>query len=839
MLTITSTIFNSSERQRMDTPPYSPSHKLSSTDSNIEDLFSKWFLDYASYVICERAIPSGRDGFKPVQRRILHALSELDDGRYIKAANVIGHTMRYHPHGDMAIQDALVKLAQNSMLLDTQGNWGNTLTGDGAAAPRYIEVRLTSFAKDLLFSSSLTKWQDSYDGRGKEPILLPSLFPTLLQMGAEGIAVGLATKIMPHNFCEIIKESIAILQGYPPQLLPDFPTGGIADYSDYRDGKRGSKIKVRARMETTSTSTLTIKEIPFGTTTHSVIQSILGALEKGKIKIKKVEDHTADSVEILVHLVKGTDPAELIPQLYQYTDCEVSLSPQACVIIEGKPVFWGVHQILTQSTLQTKELLGKKLREELHQIEEKAETLELEQIFIQEKIYRFIESASSEKELLSKVEKKLEPFVSQLGKVLTPQKIEKLTEIKIKKISKFNRQKNQDRIRELKSQAESIKKNIENLTPYTIQFFQNLLKRYGASFPRKTKMGSFKDSGASRQTLKPIVDELYIQNKEGFIGTKLTPCATLLEKKPRGHEVLALKKDGQYMVRKLTDKSFFGENILTAFSFSSWEELPPFEMVLEDIETKRQYGKKFLFKKVTRNKDHKIIKDLPRCQIIHFAPSEESDNLSDFPSVSSGSSPFSFSQVSLSPISEEGFLIDPQNLPTKKVKKAKAASSYRLWYNRTKNQISQEQTGLYLGLLKADDHLLVTFKDQNLDIFTSHHRVPFEKPVIHVKKMTCPILLTIFWVDQESSPDILLGSKILLRSAKDFYTMKKSISPGQIFWSSTAPVSQIKVTHGKKNESEEKTEFFELQSNKVQKIDDLIWEKKKFLGPILKITENQ
>ncbi|MGB0979409.1 MAG: DNA gyrase/topoisomerase IV subunit A, partial [Croceimicrobium sp.] len=487
--------------------------------TRVSGMYEDYFLDYASYVILERAVPTLGDGLKPVQRRILHALKEMDDGRYHKVANVIGQTMKYHPHGDASIGDALVQLGQKDLLIDAQGNWGNVLTGDSAAAPRYIEARLSKFALEVAFSPKVTAWQSSYDGRGKEPVEFPVKFPLLLAQGVEGIAVGLSTKIMPHNFNELIDASIKVLKGQKFDLLPDFPTGGIADFSNYNEGLRGSRIRVRARINIRDKKTLVIEEIPFSTTTGSLIDSVLKANDKGKIKIRKIEDNTAEHVEILVHLPTGISPDKMIDALYAFTDCEVSVAPLCCVIENDAPQFLSIKEILRRNVQNTVDVLQAELEWELNELQEKWHFASLERIFIEEKIYRDIEEAETWEAVIGNIRAGLEPHIGHLLRPVTDDDITRLTEIRIKRISKFDKDKADANIAALEGNIEEVKNHLSNLVSYAINWFKNIKNKYGKGRDRKTEIRAFEDIVATKVALANV--KLYANLEEGFIGTSL------------------------------------------------------------------------------------------------------------------------------------------------------------------------------------------------------------------------------------------------------------------------------------------------------------------------------
>ena len=524
----------------------------------VTGMYKDWFLDYASYVILERAVPAIYDGLKPVQRRIFHSMKDLDDGRYNKVANVVGHTMQYHPHGDASIADAMVQVGQKELLIDTQGNWGNILTGDRAAASRYIEARLSKFALEVVFSPKVTDWQLSYDGRKKEPVHLPVKFPLLLAQGAEGIAVGLSTKILPHNFIELLKGSIQHLKGKKISLYPDFQTGGIIDIQSYNDGNRGGKVRVRAKISQQDKNTLVINEIPYGTTTTGLIENILKANERGKIKIKKIEDNTAASVEILVHLPSGISPDKTIDALYAFTDCESSISPLGCVIIENKPHFIGVSEMLKLSTDHTVVLLKKELEFQLKDLENQWHYASLERIFIENRIYRDIEDKSTWEGVLQAINTGLSPHTSKLKRALTKEDLARLTEIRIKRISKFDIDKAQQKIKALEVDITEVKNNLEHLIDYAIKYFNHLIKTYGRDKERKSEIRIFDDVDAKKVVVRN--QKLYINRKEGFIGTSLRKDEYLCDCSDID-DVIVFTKEGKMQVVRVDSKIFVGKDL--------------------------------------------------------------------------------------------------------------------------------------------------------------------------------------------------------------------------------------------------------------------------------------
>ncbi|KRO69715.1 MAG: DNA topoisomerase IV, partial [Cryomorphaceae bacterium BACL7 MAG-120322-bin74] len=530
-------------------------------ESRVRGMYREYFLEYASYVILERAVPALMDGLKPVQRRLMHALKEMDDGRFHKVANVIGQTMKYHPHGDASIGDALVQLGQKNILVETQGNWGNIYTGDSAAAPRYIEARLSKFALEVGFNAKITEWQSSYDSRGREPVALPVKFPLLLAQGVEGIAVGLSTKVLPHNFVELIDASIAHLRGRKVEIYPDFPTGGIADFSQYNDGERGGRVRVRAKISVEDKKTLVITEIPFGTTTTSLIDSIIKANDRGKIKIKKIEDNTAEHVEILLHLVPGISPDQTVDALYAFTACETAISPLCCVIENDRPLFTGVSELLKQSTEHTVDLLRAELGIQLSEFQEQWHFASIEKIFIQERIYRDIEEAETWEQVLENIWEGLKPHVGHLLREVTEEDLVRLTEIKIKRISKFDADKADDQLASLEGKIAEIKHYLETLIDYAVEYFRNLKKKYAAGRERRTEIRSFDTVVAAKVAMANV--KLYINREEGFMGTGLKRDEFVCDCSDMD-DILVIRNNGTLLVTKVDAKKFVGKDILYA-----------------------------------------------------------------------------------------------------------------------------------------------------------------------------------------------------------------------------------------------------------------------------------
>ena len=595
-------------------------HDLTNTDEPTEQqslgsMYSDYFLDYASYVIMERAVPHLCDGLKPVQRRILHSMKELEDGRSNKVANVVGNTMKYHPHGDTSIGDAMVQLGQKELLIDTQGNWGNVLTGDKAAAPRYIEARLTPFALEVAFNPKTTEWAKSYDGRNKEPVTLPLKFPLLLAQGVEGIAVGLACKMLPHNFIELLESCIAVLRKEKFELLPDFPTGGLMDASNYNDGLRGGKIRVRAEIKIEKKRVLRITQVPFGVTTGSLMDNIVAANEKGKIKISKIEDNTAAEADILIHLPAGADPETSRDSLYAFTDCEVSISPNACVIYDGKPRFMGVSEILKHSAFQTKELLKMELEIKLGELQEKWHFSSLEKIFIENRIYRDIEECETWPAVIEAIDKGLDPFKKLLQREVTEEDIVRLTEIKIKRISKYDAFKADELIKNLEDEIAGVEKNLKNLTRYAVAYFKNLIKKYGKGRERRTEIAEF--GVVNRVQVVAANETLYLDRKNGFAGWGLKKEESIA-KCSRIDDVIAIDGEGKMRVIRIADKAFIGKRPQYVAIFRKDED-KIFSMIYRDGRQGAVYAKRFRIGGVTRDKEYDLTKGTKGTRILYLA----------------------------------------------------------------------------------------------------------------------------------------------------------------------------------------------------------------------------
>ncbi|MFA0963761.1 DNA gyrase/topoisomerase IV subunit A [Roseivirga sp. BDSF3-8] len=692
----------------------------------VSGMYENWFLDYASYVILERAVPSIVDGFKPVQRRIMHAMRDMDDGRFHKVANIIGQTMQYHPHGDASIGDAIVNMGQKNLLIETQGNWGDIRTGDSAAAPRYIEARLSKFALDVVFNSQTTEWQLSYDGRKKEPVNLPVKFPLLLAQGAEGIAVGLSTKILPHNFCELLQASIDLLKGKKVNVLPDFPTGGTADFSDYNEGLRGGKVRVRARIEELDKKTLIIKDIPFSTTTTSLIDSILKANDKGKIKVKKVIDNTARDVEIEVHISAGQSPDVVIDALYAFTDCEVSISPNACVIIEDKPRFISVNEILGICNDQTVDLLTRELEIRRGELLEKILFSSLEKIFIENRIYRDIEECETWEAVLETIDKGLDPFKPQFYREITQDDIIRLTEIKIKRISKFDSFKADELMKKLQDELEQVEYNLANITEFAITYYKNLLEKYGKGRERKTEIKAFDTIQAT--VVAANNQKLYVNYKEGFLGYGLKKgeqvemvceCSDL-------DDIIVFRADGIMIVTRIQEKVFVGKNILYADVFLRGDDRTVYNMVYLDGKTGRSMAKRFQVGGVTRDREYDLTKGHKGSKMLYFAarPNGESEIVTV--KLTSGCKArikvfdFDFDDLDIKGRGAGGNILTKypvRNITFKRLGES-SLGGIDIWYDGAVGRLNTEERGKKLGTFLGDDSILVLFKDGNYELTT-------------------------------------------------------------------------------------------------------------------------
>ena len=707
--------------------------------TRVTGMYKDWFLDYASYVILERAVPSVEDGFKPVQRRIMQSMKDLDDGRYNKVANIVGHTMQYHPHGDASIADAMVQIGQKDLLIDTQGNWGNILTGDRAAASRYIEARLSKFALDVIFNPKVTNWQSSYDGRRKEPINLPVKFPLLLAQGAEGIAVGLSTKILSHNFNELIDASIKYLKNKRFTLYPDFITGGIADFTNYNDGKRGGKVRVRAKINIVDKSTLLISELPYSTTTTSLIDSIIKANDKGKIKIKKIDDNTSSKVEILIHLPSGISPDKTIDALYAFTNCEVSISPLSCIIENNKPCFLGVSEILIKSTDNTVNILKKELEIRLLELEDQWHNFSLERIFIENKIYRNIEKEETWEGVLKAIRDGITPFTKILKREVTNDDIARLTEIKIKRISKFDIDKAKEKIENLEDQISEVKANLGNLIEFAISYFTRLKKDYSSDKNRRTEIKVFDDVDVKKVVMRNT--KLYVNREEGFIGTSLRrneyvcDCSDI-------DDVIVFTDNCNMMVTKVASKTFIGKNIIHVAVFKKKDVRTIYNMVYRDGDKGFNYIKRFAVSGVTRDKLYALSSSKKPSLVKYFSanPNGEAEkitiNLRQNAKIKKLKWDVDFSDVMIKGRGTRGNILTKNTIKNVELKE-KGVSTLKprkIWFDETVQKLNVDGRGELLGEFRGDDKILVVSQNGSLKIIQPELSTHFNDDMIVLEK---------------------------------------------------------------------------------------------------------
>ena len=724
------------------------------TITRVTGMYKDWFLEYASYVILERAVPGINDGFKPVQRRIMHSMKDLDDGRYNKVANIVGHTMQYHPHGDASIADAMVQLGQKELLIDMQGNWGNTLTGDRAAASRYIEARLSKFALDVVFNPKTTEWQASYDGRKKEPVNLPVKFPLLLAQGAEGIAVGLSTKILPHNFIELIDASIKYLKGRSFSILPDFLTGGIADFSNYNDGKRGGKVRVRAKISQLDKKTLVITEIPFGTTTSTLIDSIVKANEKGKIKIKKIEDNTAANVEILVHLPPNISPDKTIDALFAFTNCENSISPLCCIIDDNKPRFIGVTEMLKTSTDYTIHLLKRELEIQLYELEEQWHFASLERIFIENRIYRDIEEQETWKGVIKAIDIGLQPHIKHLKRAITEEDIVRLTEIRIKKISKFDLDKATQFIEGLEDKIAQVKEYLENLITYAIDYFKRLKSTYGKDKERKTEIRSFHDIVATKVVIRNT--KLYVNREEGFIGTSLrkdeyiTDCSDI-------DDIIVFRKDGKMIVSKVASKTFVGKDIIHIAIFKKKDTRTVYNMMYRDGKSGASYMKRFAVTGVTRDKEYDLTTGKSNSLVHYFTanPNGEAEAVTVLLRAVGSIKKLKW-DIDFSDLAVKGRGVRGNTITKFAIRKVEFKSSgvstlkpRKIWFDDAVQRLNVDARGELLGEFRAEDKILIANQSGKIKAVTPDLQMHFEDDMIVLEKWKPNKPIAVLYYDGE------------------------------------------------------------------------------------------
>ena len=705
----------------------------------VTGMYKDWFLDYASYVILERAVPAVEDGFKPVQRRIMHSMKDLDDGRYNKVANIVGHTMQYHPHGDASIGDAMVQVGQKELLIDMQGNWGNVFTGDRAAAPRYIEARLSKFALEVVYNPKITNWQLSYDGRKKEPVNLPVRFPLLLAQGAEGIAVGLSTRILPHNFNELIDASIKHLKGKSFKLFPDFPTGGEADVSNYNDGMRGGRVRVRAKISQYDKNTLAITEIPFGTTTTTLIESILKANDKGKIKIKKIEDNTAEHVEILIYLPPNVSPDKSIDALYAFTTCENSISPLGCVIIDNKPIFLGVTEMLKRSTEHTLDLLKSDLEIRLDEFEEQWHFASLERIFIENRVYRDIEEEETWEGVIRAIDNGLKPHITHLKRAVTEEDITRLTEIRIKRISKFDIDKAQQKIDSLEDEIAQVKHHLEHLVDFAIAYFARLKKEYGEGKERQTDLKLFEDIEASKVAMHNT--KLYVNRKEGFIGTSLkkdefvADCSDI-------DDIICFTEDGKMMVTKVDAKTFIGKDIIHVAVFKKKDKRTIYNMIYRDGKGGSSYIKRFSVTSITRDREYPATQDKKDSKVLYFSanPNGEAEvvtvYLRQVGSIKKLKFEVDFADMAIKGRNVKGNIVTKYAVKKIELKEEGVSTlkPRRIWFDDSVKRLNADERGELLGEFKGDDRLLLVTQDGTAKTIKPELTTRFDDELIVLEK---------------------------------------------------------------------------------------------------------
>tara|TARA_X000000368_G_C23056866_1_gene724347 strand:+ start:3981 stop:6611 length:2631 start_codon:yes stop_codon:yes gene_type:complete len=791
--------------------------ELEDSLTRVSGMYKDWFLDYASYVILERAVPSIEDGFKPVQRRILHSMKDLDDGRFNKVANIVGHTMQYHPHGDASIADAMVQIGQKELLIETQGNWGNILTGDRSAASRYIEARLSKFALEVVFSPKITKWQSSYDGRRKEPINLPVKFPLLLVQGGEGIAVGLSTKILPHNFIELIDASIKCLKGKKFTLFPDFPTSGIIDIANYNDGVRGGRIKVRARINQLNKNTLVISQIPFSTTTSSLIDSIVKANDNGKIKIKKIEDNTANNVEILIHLPTGVSPDKTIDGLFAFTSCETSISPLGCVIENNKPLFVGVSEILSRSTENTRELLKFELEYKKEDFENQWHYASLERIFIENRIYRDIEDIETWEGVIKAISDGLQPFVSKLKRKIIEDDIIRLTEIKIKRISKFDIDKAKLKIQSIESELEKINYDLNNLTDFAINYFKNLKSVYGKNKQRKTEIRIFADVDAKKVVVKN--SKLYVNREEGFIGTSIRKDE-FVEECSDIDDIIAFTQSGEMMVTKVDSKKFIAKNIVHVAVFKKKDNRTVYNMIYRDGRKGTSYIKRFSVTGITRDKMYDLTRGTEGTKILYFSanPNGEAEIvnvvLRQSGSIKKLKWELDFADLEIKGRGSKGNIVTKYtvNRIDFKEKGLSTLKPRKIWFDETIQRLNVDNRGELLGEFKGDDLLLIVQQKGILKTLKPDLNMHFPEDMIILEKWIVEKPISAIYFDGNKERYFI--KRFLADNRKVEQQFIPSVSKIQLEMVSSDWKPVIETTFSKTSKG--------IRDNLTQNIEDLI-----------------
>jgi topoisomerase IV subunit A len=780
------------------------------TITKVTGMYKDWFLDYASYVILERAVPAIEDGFKPVQRRIMHSLKELDDGRYNKVANVVGHTMQYHPHGDQSIGDAMVQIGQKELLIDCQGNWGNILTGDGAAASRYIEARLSKFALEVIYSPKITDWGVSYDGRRAEPNNLPVKFPLLLAQGAEGIAVGLSTKVLPHNFNELIDSSIKILKGKPFTLFPDFLTAGIADVSNYNDGLRGGRVRVRAKINQLDKNTLVITQIPFSTNTTTLIDSILKANEKGKIKIKKIEDNTAAEVEILIHLFPGVSPDKTIDALFAFTGCETSIAPLGCVIEDNKPLFVGVSEMLKISTDRTVDLLKSELEIQLNELEEQWHFLSLERIFIENRIYRDIEEKTTREDVIKAVDDGLKPYIKHLKRAITEDDILRLLDIRIMRISKFDSNKAQDKIEALEGDIEQVKHDLAHLIDFAIAFFTKLKEKYGKGRERLTELRTFDNIEATKVVLRNT--KLYVNREEGFIGTGLkkdeyvTDCSDI-------DDVIVFLRDGNMMICKVDEKKFVGKDIIHVAIFDKSDKRTIYNMIYRDGKSGPSYIKRFNVSGVTRDKLYDLTNETKGSMVLYFThnPNGEAEVITillrQVGSVKKLKWDLDFASMAIKGRASKGNLVT--KYPIKKIEiKEKGISTLKprkVWFDDTVQKLNVDARGELLGEFRPNDRLLIINQSGKLKTIVPELTTHFDEDMVVLEKWNPKKPVSAIYFDGEKSKYFVKRFLVENENKEEVFISEHENSQLEIVSTDWRPVAEIVFAKNKGVQKENQT----------------------------------
>ena len=783
----------------------------------VSGLYESWFLDYASYVILERAVPAIEDGLKPVQRRIMHALNEMDDGRFNKVANVIGSTMQYHPHGDASINDAIVNLGQKELLFDTQGNWGDLRTGDRAAAARYIEVRLSKFSKEIVFNNDTTEWQLSYDGRKREPVTLPVKFPLLLSLGVEGIAVGLSTKILPHNFCELIDASINILQGKEVIIYPDFLTGGQIDVSNYGDGHRSGKVRVRAKIEEEDKKMLVIRDIPFGTTTSSLIDSVIKANDGGKIKIKKVIDNTAADVEIQVHLAPGVSPDITIDALYAFTECEVSISPNACVIIEDKPHFVGVTDILRYNTQQTVHLLKRELEIRRLALLEKILYGSLEKIFIENRIYRDIEECETFEAVIRTIDKGLEPYKSQFYREINDDDILELTEIRIKRISKYDGYKADELMRKWQEELAETEDNLANITRFAIDYFKDLLKKYGKGRERRTEIRAFNQISAN--IVAANNQKLYVNRAEGFIGSGLKKDEYVMDCSDID-DVIVFRSDGRCLVTKVQDKVFVGKDIIYCAVFVKNDERKVYNLVYVDGKTGVSYIKRFQVTAVTRDREYDLTQGTPKSKITYFTANENGEaeiitvNLNAQSKAKVKQFDFNFADLLIKNRSAMGNILTKYTVRKLTMKQAGRSTlgGVDMWFDPIIGRLNRDERGEYLGNFGPSDNILVIYKDGSYELtnfdLTNHY---VSNEVLLVRKFDSKLPITALYYDGGQKQHFIKRFTIETSSLDKKFVFISDSKNSKLILASTDKRPRFEIVHAKNEKRDQLHEEFVVE----------------------------